>query len=383
MCRVRSPTWVVASTGDTGPRVRCVGVGHAAIFPRVASPAARDPGSLECGHGPADLRDRERVRHHVHVRGSAPPDARRGGALPLPQGRLVGPLVQRVPLQRQPALPRRRLPPRVRHPRVRPRPPARRPRQGGGADHRGPRGRRPGPARRGGHRGRDLRLQEQHRLRRQLLRLPRELPRGPGGGVPAALRRAHPVPRQPPDHLWRRQGRHDVQGRDLLRQPAGRPHLGGRLVGDHPQPPHHQHPRRAARRRRALPPPARHRRRLQHERDDHDAQGRVGRPRAADDRGRHGRARPHPGEPDPGDPRDEPRHDRPQDGPAVATGASCPRCRSRASTSSAPRPSPTARASRTRSTSRSSTCGSAPSAPSTPATCRWSTPRSTGSSSTS
>ena len=140
--------------------------------------------------------------------------------------------------------------------------------------------------RRGGHRGRDLRLQEQHRLGRQLLRLPRELPRRPGGRVPAALRRAHPVPRQPPDHLRRGQGRHDVQGRDLLREPAGRPHLGGRLLGDHPQPADHQHPRRAARRRRAVPPPARHRRRLQHVRDDDDAQGRLGRPGAADDRGR-------------------------------------------------------------------------------------------------
>ena len=37
----------------------------------------------------------------------------------------------------------------------------------------------------------------------------------------------------------------------------------------------HQHPRRAARRRRALPAPARHRRRLQHERDHDDAQGRL------------------------------------------------------------------------------------------------------------
>ena len=56
----------------------------------------------------------------------------------------------------------------------------------------------------------------------------------------------------------------------------------------------HQHPRRAARRRRALPPPARHRRRLEHERDHHDAQGRLHRPRAAHDRGRRGHARPAP-----------------------------------------------------------------------------------------
>ena len=99
-------------------------------------------------------------------------------------------------------------------------------------------------------------------------------------------------------------------------QPAGRAHLGGRLVGDHPVPADHQHPRRAARRRRALPPAARHRRRLEHERDDHAAQGRRDRPGAADDRGRRRDARPDPGEPDPGHPRGQPRHHRPAPGPA-------------------------------------------------------------------
>ena len=64
------------------------------------------------------------------------------------------------------------------------------------------------------------------------------------------------------------------RGAVVLRQPARRAHLGGRLQRDHPLPADHQHPRRAARRRRALPPAARHRRRLEHERDDHAAQGR-------------------------------------------------------------------------------------------------------------
>ncbi len=159
--------------------------------------------------------------------------------------------------------------------------------------------------------GRHLRLQEQHRLGRQLLRLPRELPGHPGRGVRHDLRHAAPVPDQPPDHLRRRQAGRHLQGRDLRREPAGRPHLGGRVVGHHPQPADHQHPRRAARRRRALPPAARHRRRLEHERVDHDAQGRVLRPRAADDRGGRGHARPHPREPDPRHPRDLARHHRP------------------------------------------------------------------------
>ena len=49
---------------------------------------------------------------------------------------------------------------------------------------------------------------------------------------------------------------------------------------------------------------------------DDAAQARLGRHRAADDRGRGRHARPHPGEPDPGDPRDQPRPDRTQEGPA-------------------------------------------------------------------
>ena len=127
----------------------------------------------------SDLRHRERVRHHVLDRGPAHPDAGRGRPVPLPQGRRMGPVQQRLPDQRLPALPRRRVAPGVRHRRVRLAAAGRRPRPGGGADHRGPRRRRPAAAARGRRRGRHLRLQEQHRLRGQLLRLPRELPRDP------------------------------------------------------------------------------------------------------------------------------------------------------------------------------------------------------------
>ena len=76
-----------------------------------------------------------------------------------------------------------------------------------------------------------------------------------------------------------------ARGADVLDRPAGRAHLGGRQLGDHPQPADHQHPRRAARRRRALPPAARHRRRLQHERVHDLPQGRLGGVHAADARG--------------------------------------------------------------------------------------------------
>ena len=51
-----------------------------------------------------------------------------------------------------------------------------RPRPRGGADPRGPAHRRRAAAARGGHRRRRLPVQEQHRLGRQLLRVPRELP---------------------------------------------------------------------------------------------------------------------------------------------------------------------------------------------------------------
>ena len=150
--------------------------------------------------GPADLRHRERVRRHVHVQGPAPPLAGRGRPLPVPQGGLLGPQQQRVPPQRRPALPRRRQPPGVRHPRVRRHRRPGHPRQGGGAGPRGAARRRRAAAARRGHRRRRLPVQEQHRLGRQLLRLPRELPGQPARRVQPAGRRADPVPGHPPDH---------------------------------------------------------------------------------------------------------------------------------------------------------------------------------------
>ena len=65
-----------------------------------------------------------------------------------------------------------------------------------------------------------------------------------------------------------------ARGARVLHQPAGRAHLGERVVGHHPQPADHQHPGRAARRRRTVPAAARDRRRLQHERVRHLLQGR-------------------------------------------------------------------------------------------------------------
>ena len=158
----------------------------------------------------------------------------RGGPLPVPPGRVVGAQQQRLPAQRRPALPRRRQPPGVRHARVRRHQRARRPRQGRGADPRGPARRRRAAPARGGHRRRHLPVQEQHRLGRQLLRLPRELPGRPARRVQPARRRPDPVPGHPADHLRRRQGAADPARRGLLREPARRAHLGGRLLRHHP-----------------------------------------------------------------------------------------------------------------------------------------------------
>ena len=185
---------------------------------------------LRWEHAAADLRCRDRVRGHVHLPRPATPVPGRGGALPVPPGRVVGALVERVPAQRRPALPRRRQPPRVRHRRVRLAGPARRPRQGGRADPRGPARRRRAAAGRRGHRRRHLPVQEQHRLRGQLLRLPRELPGRAGRGVLPHRRRAAALPRHPPADLRRGQGAADPARRRVLPVPARRAHLGGRLL---------------------------------------------------------------------------------------------------------------------------------------------------------
>ena len=229
--------------------------------------------------GTQDIRARERVRRHLHASRPAPAEPGRGGPLPLQAGRELGTFEQRLPRERGEAVPRRGQPSRVRDTRVRLDRGPRRPRQGGRAHPRGSDrlGREP-PERRGHPRG-DLPVQEQHGLRRQLLRVPRELPHEPARRLLTLRPGAHPVLREPADLLRSRQGPPDRPGRDVLPLPAGGAHLGGGLLGDDPQPADHQHPRRAARRRGALPAPARDRRGLEHERVRDVPQGRA--PRAS------------------------------------------------------------------------------------------------------
>ena len=239
--------------------------------------------------------------------GAAPADPGRGRPLPVPPGGHLGPVLERLPAQRIPDLPRRRVAPGVRDRGVRRPGPADQPRPGRRADPRGPDHRRRAAAGQRGDQRRHLPVQEQHRQPRQLLRLPRELPDLPDRRLLQDHRRAGAVPGVAAADLRRRQGAAHRARRGVQRQPAGRAHLGVGVLGHHPQPADHQHPRRAARRPGALPPAARDRRRLQHERDHHAAQGGQRGAGAAADRGRGADARPHPGEPDPGHPGHEPR----------------------------------------------------------------------------
>ena len=186
--------------------------------------------------GAQDLRARERVRRHLHPSRPAPPEPGRGGPLPVPTGRELGPVLERLSRERGEAVPRRRQPPRVRDARVRLDRGPRRPRQGGGADPRGARRLRREPASRRGHPRGHLPVQEQHRLGRQLLRLPRELPDEPAGRLLPLRPGADPVLREPADLLRRGQGAPDRPRGDVLSLPARRAHLGGGLVGDDAQP---------------------------------------------------------------------------------------------------------------------------------------------------
>ena len=233
----------------------------------------------------ANLRDRERVRPHLHPERPAAAVARQCRAVSLREGHPGRPQRQCLPRERRPPLSRHGLPSGVRHARVRRHHRPRHPRQGGRAHRRG-------PASSGGEaasRGRHLRphpaLQEQYGLRGQLLWLPRELPRQPGRVLPAAGRRAHPLLRHAPDLRGRRQGAPDAARLSLLPEPACPAHLPGDLGGHDVLALHHQYARRAPCRCRALPAPARDRGRLEHVRGRNLSEGRHHRPHPGHDRG--------------------------------------------------------------------------------------------------
>src|SRR5215218_9543520 len=197
-----------------------------------AVPRHRSGRGLDSMRGSTHLRARERVRRHVHVPRAAAALARRGRPLSVPKGRALGTLVERVPRERGPSLPGRRLAPRVRDARMRSDLGPGGARQGGGADPRGAPRRGRGPAARGGHQRTGLPVQEQHGLGGQLVRVSRELPGGPAGRVRAHGRPPDPVLRDAADLVRRRQGPARPARRRLLHRAARRAHLGGRIVGD-------------------------------------------------------------------------------------------------------------------------------------------------------
>ena len=139
---------------------------------------------------------------------------------------------------------------------------------------------------RGGDPRHDLPVQEQHRLGRQQLRLPRELPHQPRATTSAHYAEVL-IPFLVSRQIYTGAGKVLQTARGAMYSIAQRAeHIWeGVSLGHHPQPADHQHPRRAARRRRALPAPARHRRRLQHERVHDVRQGRRRGVHAADARG--------------------------------------------------------------------------------------------------
>ena len=123
------------------------------------------------------------------------------------------------------------------------------------------------------------------------LRLPRELPHGPGRAVRPHRAARHAALRHPPDLHRRGQGRHARRRRPrpdvaVPAHPAGRLLRGGGRARDHAEAADRQHPRRAARRRAEVPAPARDRRRRQPVPRSHLPEGRHHRDRAGDDRGR-------------------------------------------------------------------------------------------------
>ena len=197
----------------------------------------------------------------------------------------MGSIVQRLLEERRTAVSRCRQPPGVRHARVRPDRRRGHPRQGRGADHRRVGGHRPATAQRGGDPGRAVRVQEQHRLGGQFLRLPRELPDSPRRGPRGLLEGPDPVPGVSSDLRRCRKDPPDRLRTSVLPEPASRAHLGGGLLGHHEEPPDHQHARRASCRCRALPAAPCDRRRFEHERVRVVPQGRRHRRAASDARG--------------------------------------------------------------------------------------------------
>ena len=91
------------------------------------------------------------------------------------------------------------------------------------------------------HPGGHLPFQEQHRLGRELLRVPRELPHDEAGRFHPLRGSADPLPDFPPDLRGGWQSPANGARCAVLHKPAGGAHLGKRFICHHPQPADNKH----------------------------------------------------------------------------------------------------------------------------------------------
>ena len=268
----------------------------------------------------------------------APAEPGRGGPLPVPAGGQLGPVLQRVPGERGPPLPRRRAAtPSTPPPSATPSPTWwSTTRRGSGSSSTSSTRRRPGCERRASagvvflfknntdSAGNSYGCHENYLTSRRddfghyaevliPFLVSRQIYAG-SGKVLQTARGAMYCISQRAEHIWEGVSSATTRSR-----------------------PDHQHPGRAPRRRRALSPAARDRRGLQHERVRHLPEGGRDQHPAAHARGPgRGAARHDPGEPHPGHPRDQPRHHPAGAGCGWPTAARPAPSTSRASTSIGP-----------------------------------------------
>src|SRR5579884_50870 len=89
--------------------------GPVAVATRTIRTLCTGPNGTVVLRGATHIRPRERVRGHLHAPGTTPAESGRGRPIPVPAGRQLGAVEQRLPGERRPPVPRRGKPSRVRH----------------------------------------------------------------------------------------------------------------------------------------------------------------------------------------------------------------------------------------------------------------------------